>query len=144
MNENELLKKSLMNFWNEIITMSLDESKKLCAEFCSKCIKTEFQNKFLTDFESKKPITIRYFNNIRPISLDDDIYDQLAITGQYLDVQVFWGKIDDPIAFHLKGRTSKFGNIFVTDGDAFAKIANSKKEHFLFLDGHRGDFFVVY
>lgn len=140
----KILEKSLKNFWDIVIPMTIEKSRNFFDLILHECVKKDFQKKFIQCFNSKKPITERFFIGIEKKSIDDSINEIFEIkVPEFLEIQVLWGNYKDPLGFLLKGHSQTISNLFVSEGDAIAQISSKKNIGFVFLDGHRGDLFKL-
>ncbi len=133
----KILQTSLLNFWENVDLLSLQECNKLIGSFRDHCVKDDFKNKFNGEYGLSNYIGKRFLKNYEYIPWKKTIQEIFHIKVSFVTIEIVWG---DENGFILKGKSSIIDDLFIDNGEAIAKISipGTSNIGFLFYE-HDGD-----
>ena len=140
---NQELITCLSHSWASVRSLKNEECKSVFKYFVRACVKKDYVTKFCETFNSRKPLTCRFFHGHRIAQLEDRVDESLCTRlGSDVSVKVICGSVSAPIGVLLGGAGTTIDKVFVVEEDSIAEvISDSQLLGYLFLDGHRGDLF---
>lgn len=133
---------SLIRYWRTVVVLDQKEGAALFQRFTRCCVVDHMTAKFLREFNSRKPITQRFFREYAIIDVKDRLEPIFGMqTPAPMTARVLWGSSETPICLLLGGTSSTAHSIFVSEGDAIAEVASNKRVRYMFLSGATGDLF---
>lgn len=140
---NQELITCLSHSWASVCSLKNEECKSVFEDFVRACVKEDYATKFYKTFNSRKPLTRRFFQGDRIAQLEDRVDESLCTRlGSDVSVKVICGSVGAPIGVLLGGAGTTIDKVFVVEEDSIAQVISySRLLGYLFLDAHRGALF---